>query len=139
MISLSLSEFAVVRNVRLFRMNGKHQVLLLQKHHITESIVRGLQQRHFHVHQNGLCSIVREHYWLEQCMRSSWLRSLFFFSMYVLFIFQYSFTSFSHIELLHYLQSNFEFLKFLKYHLQPHSLQCSTIWPIALYVKRFHA
>ncbi|XP_062557296.1 uncharacterized protein LOC134222169 [Armigeres subalbatus] len=34
--------------------DGKHQVLLPQKHHITESIVRGLHQEHFHVGQNGL-------------------------------------------------------------------------------------
>lgn len=43
--------------------DGKHQVLLPQKHHITETIVRGLHQEHFHVGQNGLLAIVREHYW----------------------------------------------------------------------------
>ncbi|XP_058827840.1 uncharacterized protein LOC131687763 [Topomyia yanbarensis] len=43
--------------------DGKHQVLLPQKHHITETIVRDLHQEHFHVGQNGLLAIVREKYW----------------------------------------------------------------------------
>ncbi|XP_065093526.1 uncharacterized protein LOC135714161 [Ochlerotatus camptorhynchus] len=43
--------------------DGKHQVLLPEKHHVTEAIIRGLHLEHFHVGQNGLLAIVRERYW----------------------------------------------------------------------------
>lgn len=42
---------------------GKHQILLPQKHHVTQIIVRQLHEEHFHVGQRGLLSIVRERYW----------------------------------------------------------------------------
>ncbi|XP_058465271.1 uncharacterized protein LOC131438898 [Malaya genurostris] len=43
--------------------DSKHQILLPQKHHITEIITRELHHEYFHVGQNGLLAIVRQHYW----------------------------------------------------------------------------
>lgn len=42
---------------------GKHQVLLPERHHITTILIRKLHEEHFHVGQNGLLAIVRERYW----------------------------------------------------------------------------
>ncbi|XP_065082000.1 uncharacterized protein LOC135704456 [Ochlerotatus camptorhynchus] len=43
--------------------DGRHQILLPEKHHVTQIIVRQLHEEHFHVGQRGLLSIVRERYW----------------------------------------------------------------------------
>nr|XP_029724613.1 uncharacterized protein LOC109406186 [Aedes albopictus] len=42
---------------------GKHQVLLPERHHVTTILIRKLHEEHFHVGQNGLLAIVRERYW----------------------------------------------------------------------------
>lgn len=43
--------------------DGKHQIMLPEKHHVTQILVRQLHTDHFHVGQRGLLSIVRERYW----------------------------------------------------------------------------
>ncbi|XP_062558273.1 uncharacterized protein LOC134223150 [Armigeres subalbatus] len=43
--------------------DGKHQVLLPEKHHITVILLRRLHEEHSHVGPNGLLAIVRERYW----------------------------------------------------------------------------
>ncbi|XP_065072517.1 uncharacterized protein LOC135696908 [Ochlerotatus camptorhynchus] len=43
--------------------DGKHQVLLPAKHHVTEALIRKLHEENQHVGQGGLLSIVRERYW----------------------------------------------------------------------------
>lgn len=43
--------------------DGKHQVLLPERHHVTTILIRKLHEEHFHVGQNGLLAIVRERYW----------------------------------------------------------------------------
>ncbi|XP_053686218.1 ankyrin-3-like [Sabethes cyaneus] len=43
--------------------DGKHQILLPEKHHVTQILVRQLHNDYFHVGQQGLLSIVRERYW----------------------------------------------------------------------------
>ncbi|XP_062704069.1 uncharacterized protein LOC115264003 [Aedes albopictus] len=42
---------------------GKHQVLLPEKHHVTEILVRKLHEENHHVGQGGLLAIIRERYW----------------------------------------------------------------------------
>lgn len=42
---------------------GKHQILLPDKHHVTQILVREMHERNLHVGQNGLVSIVRQQYW----------------------------------------------------------------------------
>ncbi|XP_062541079.1 uncharacterized protein LOC134209115 [Armigeres subalbatus] len=43
--------------------DGKHQILLPEKHHVTEILVRQLHIDNFHVGQRGLLAILRERYW----------------------------------------------------------------------------
>lgn len=43
--------------------DGKHQVLLPEKHHLTVILLRRLHEDHSHVGPNGLLAIVRERYW----------------------------------------------------------------------------
>ncbi|XP_058456726.1 uncharacterized protein LOC131434098 [Malaya genurostris] len=43
--------------------DGKHQLLLPEKHHVTRILVRQLHEDYFHVGQRGLLSIVRERFW----------------------------------------------------------------------------
>lgn len=42
---------------------GKHQILLPDKHHVTQILVREMHESNLHVGQNGLVSIVRQQYW----------------------------------------------------------------------------
>ncbi|XP_055603942.1 uncharacterized protein LOC129752177 [Uranotaenia lowii] len=43
--------------------DGKHQILMPEKHPITEMIVRHLHEKHFHVGHSGLLSFVRQSFW----------------------------------------------------------------------------
>ncbi|XP_062556846.1 uncharacterized protein LOC134221675 [Armigeres subalbatus] len=43
--------------------DGRHQVLLPERHHVTVSLIRKLHEEHHHVGQGGLLAIVRECYW----------------------------------------------------------------------------
>lgn len=43
--------------------DGKHQILLPEKHHVTVTLIRQLHEDNFHVGQRGLLSIVRERFW----------------------------------------------------------------------------
>ncbi|XP_065094383.1 uncharacterized protein LOC135714900 [Ochlerotatus camptorhynchus] len=43
--------------------DGKHQMLLPEKHYVTEILIRKLHEEHHHVGQGGLLAIVRERYW----------------------------------------------------------------------------
>ncbi|XP_058839795.1 uncharacterized protein LOC131696032 [Topomyia yanbarensis] len=43
--------------------DGRHQILLPEKHHVTNALIRQLHENNFHVGQRGLLSIVRERYW----------------------------------------------------------------------------
>ncbi|XP_062704276.1 uncharacterized protein LOC134286644 [Aedes albopictus] len=43
--------------------DGKHQVLLPERHYVTEALIRRLHEEHHHVGQGGLLAIVRERYW----------------------------------------------------------------------------
>ncbi|XP_065095607.1 uncharacterized protein LOC135717444 [Ochlerotatus camptorhynchus] len=43
--------------------DGKHQILLPDKHQVTRTLVRKLHEEHLHVGQRGLLSIVRERFW----------------------------------------------------------------------------
>ncbi|XP_062558045.1 uncharacterized protein LOC134222917 [Armigeres subalbatus] len=48
--------------------DGKHQILLPEKHHVTAILLRQLHEDNFHVGQRGLLSIVRERYWPVNAM-----------------------------------------------------------------------
>ena len=41
----------------------KHQILLPEKHHLTELFVRSLHVEHLHIGQSGMLAIVRQNYW----------------------------------------------------------------------------
>ncbi|XP_055527820.1 uncharacterized protein LOC129720382 [Wyeomyia smithii] len=43
--------------------DGKHQILLPEKHHVTQILIRQLHCDNFHIGQQGLLCIVRERYW----------------------------------------------------------------------------
>lgn len=43
--------------------DGKHQLLLPDKHQVTLALIRKLHEEHLHVGQRGLLSIVRERFW----------------------------------------------------------------------------
>ncbi|XP_058464968.1 uncharacterized protein LOC131438748 [Malaya genurostris] len=43
--------------------DGRHQILLPERHHVTETLIRRLHEEHYHVGQGGLLAIVRERYW----------------------------------------------------------------------------
>ncbi|XP_062713663.1 uncharacterized protein LOC134290521 [Aedes albopictus] len=43
--------------------DGRHQILLPEKHHVTAILIQQLHEDNFHVGQRGLLSIVRERYW----------------------------------------------------------------------------
>ncbi|XP_058446175.1 uncharacterized protein LOC131427206 [Malaya genurostris] len=45
---------------------GKHQLLLPGKHHVTQILIRQLHEDNLHVGQRGLLSIVRERFWPVQ-------------------------------------------------------------------------
>ncbi|XP_058456473.1 uncharacterized protein LOC131433883 [Malaya genurostris] len=42
---------------------GRHQILLPHKHHVTDLVIRYLHERNFHVGRNALLSIVRHQLW----------------------------------------------------------------------------
>ncbi|XP_062533973.1 uncharacterized protein LOC134202990, partial [Armigeres subalbatus] len=43
--------------------DGKHQVLIPEKHHVTVILIRKLHEENHHVGQGGMLAIVRERYW----------------------------------------------------------------------------